>query len=288
MRPGPASIVRLIFSSITLEAPPVSIVDIAAEIIIAQGWEISAGIAREKSELWKQEIATRLQNELNSLHEMGRPPTFVFNSSSGYMLQGACFREPHDDDELVAHKQRRARSSLYSDFLKQVSPEQFEVLCGRLLELMGVRDAVVTRRSADEGIDFYGKLELADFLPVGLTLTLQRHLSTILIGQAKRYLDTQAGTAEIRDLVGAISLLRANAVGSVKYPFKNLRIRAVEPLFAILATTGSLSINAWRLLRESGVIGFDGEMIAAFLADQGICVQDSQLDVQAFNSWLTI
>jgi hypothetical protein len=286
MRPGPAAVVKLILDTTAIDAPPVPIVELATELIVSQGWETSRHVARERGERWAEQILTRIQTEINALGEVGRPPRITFNSSSGYMLQGACFVEPSDSNELIELKRRRARAAEYLTLLGSISALQFEKLCGRLLQLLGIHNVVVTRRSADEGIDFYGTLEVGRLLPAGLTATVQRHLSVTVIGQAKRYLDTQVGTAEIRDLVGAITLLRSGAIGSVKTPFNDLRVRAAEPLFAVLATAGSLSLNAWRLLLESGVIGFDGEMIAAFLADQEASIRDSHFDRDVFYEWL--
>jgi hypothetical protein len=59
-----------------------------------------------------------------------------------------------------------------------------------------------------------------------------------------------------------------------------------DPVFAILITTGTFGANAWRLLQRSGVIGMDGEMLAAFLADRGAGLETVASDRESFFKWL--
>jgi restriction endonuclease Mrr len=108
-----------------------------------------------------------------------------------------------------------------------------------------------------------------------------------VVGQAKHYLSTRSGTPEIRDLAGAISLGRAGAYGGVESAFHDMHIRVADPVFALFVTTGSISSNGWRLLERSGIIGVDGEMVAAFLADRGIGPDNADLDKAVFCEWLS-
>jgi hypothetical protein len=203
-------------------------------------------------------------------------------------LQGACFVEPNEDPEVAKQKQRRAKLPTYAALLQELTPVEFEKMCGKLIGLLGVQNPTVTRSSADEGIDFFGILSMKSmFYPQDVFPTLQTQLSIWIVGQAKRYQQIQAGTAEVRSLVGSVALGRAAAFGSLQSPFADLRIRPADPVFVILATTGSFSSNAWRLLQRSGVIGFDGEMMAAFLADRSIGIKIGVgLDESTFKQWL--
>ena len=271
MRPGPVSLVRILLETFPLDAPPVPIVELLTQIILERKWETVRVVAREKAERWMDPALNRLRTEINQLLEIGRVSRISFNSSSNYMVQGACFIEPRDPEDLRDRKQRRLRSETYSQILTELTPEQFENLCGKLIELLGVEKAYITRRSADEGIDFFGKLSFESiFFPQDLTPTIQKQLSIWVVGQAKRHIETHSGTPEIRDLVGAINLGRSRAFGSAKSPFPDLRIRVVDPVFSLLITTGRISANAWKLMERSGVIGMDGEMVAAFLADREV------------------
>jgi len=287
MKPGPSLVSTRILNTISLDASPRPVVEIVAEIILVEKWSKNDSEAREKAEAWQKAILTRLQQELNILQEMGRPARFAFNSSSQYMIQGACFIEPKDSDDLKDKKQRRSRFADYYQTISALSPHQFEILCGKLIGLLGVERPIVTRTSSDEGIDFYGRLTFDSiFFPHDLSPTIQKQLSIWLVGQAKHYQAIQSGTPEIRDLAGAIALGRASAFGSVESPFVDLHIRVADPVFALFITTGSLSANAWRLLKRSGIIGMDGEMLAAFLADRGISVKSSSFEKDGFIKWI--
>jgi hypothetical protein len=65
-----------------------------------------------------------------------------------------------------------------------------------------------------------------------------------------------------------------------------MEIRVVDPAFAVFITTGTISVNDWTLLGRSGVIGFDGEMVAAFLADRGAGMEGGNFSKEKFLSWL--
>jgi hypothetical protein len=287
MKPGPSILAQLILESVEFDAAPVPLVELITQVVLEQGWELTQASAREKAEVWCKGTLSKLQHEVNALLDVGRPPRITFNSSSAYMVQGACFVEPRDPPNVVESKTRRLRYVDYSEALGGLTPRQFELLCGKLIELLGVDNPTVSRSSADEGIDFYGKLSFESiFFPDDLTPTIQKQLSIWLVGQAKHYKNIQSGTSELRDLVGAVALGRASAFGSVQSPLADLRIRVGDPVFSILITTGTISSNAWRLLKRSGIIGLDGEMVAAFLADRGAGLKMSDFDNKTFVEWV--
>jgi hypothetical protein len=287
MRPGPKQTARILVETTPLDLPPTNITDLVSSIITDNGWESNKSSAFEKAELWRDATLETLRLQINQLLEIGRPVRVTFNSSSAYIVQGSCFIEPSDTREIQESKTRRIRSEPILKALSSLTPDQFEFLCGKIIELLGVEKPFVTRRSADEGIDFYGKLKLESILfPNDITSTIQRQLSVWLVGQAKRYISTKSGTSEIRDLVGAVSLGRASVFGSITSPFSEMNIRVADPVFAILITNGFISANAWRLLDRSGVIGMDGEMVAAFLADREVGIESGDFKEDAFIAWL--
>lgn len=287
MRQGPLSAAKILLETVPLDSRPAAVIDLITQIVVDQKWVTDHSVAREKAEQWQREILNYLRNNQNALLEIGIPCRIAFNSSSEYMIQGACFIEPRDTEETRQSKLRRLRSEQYYQLLLGITPEQFEILCGKLIGLIGVQDPVVTRRSADEGIDFYGHLSFDSlFFPQDLTPTIQKQLCIWIVGQAKRNISTQSGTAEIRDLVGAVSLGRAHTFGSVHQPYSDLKIRLSDPVFVLLITTSSISANAWNLIKRSGVIGMDGEMVAAFLADREAGLGPEGLSREAFLEWL--
>jgi hypothetical protein len=137
MQPGPALITKIILESVALDASPNQLVDIIADIVLERKWETSRSIAREKAERWHDQTHTRIRNEINELKELGRPTRITFNSSSGYIVQGSCFIEPQDSIELKNSKLRRLRSVEYIQNFEQITPTQFEKLCGKLIAFFG-------------------------------------------------------------------------------------------------------------------------------------------------------
>ena len=286
MKPGPVLVSRFILERTHLDASPVRALDLIEQIILEQKWTDTKSLARERAEAWRGQTITRIEREINQLQESGRPPRISLNSSSQDYIQGACFIEPGDSIDVIKQKNLRLHSDDFRDALMNLSAVQFETLCGKLLELLGVEDPEVTKRSADDGIDFFGAWRLKTLLPEGLTPTIQQQLNVWIIGQAKRYQTSQAGTPALRDLVGAIHLGRSGAFGGTSSPFRTHAIRISDPVFAFFVTTGSISANGWRLLERSGVVGIDGEMLAAFLADHGVAIEESQFSPSLFQAWV--
>lgn len=288
MRVGPKCVTEIILEDHQLDASPRPLVEVITEIVFAKNWETTQATARVKAESWKGKVLTYLQTEISKLEEVGRPSRITFNSSSNYMIQGACFVEPRDSSDVCEKKARRLRSVQYYSTLQNLTANQFEDLGGKLINLLGVQDPQVSRRSADEGIDFYGKLSLESmFFPHDLSPTIQKQLCVWIVGQAKHY-TIPVGTHIVRELAGSVLLGRSQTFGSVNSPYPNLNINVGDPVFMVLITTGRFSSNAWWLLKRSGIIGMDGEMIAAFLADREASLSSSgNFDDTAFINWLS-
>ena len=287
MRPGPSLIAKYISENLALDASPRDISLITRDIILDKGLAQTATIAEELAAKWGNRILDKLRIDLTTYLETGRPTRYTFNSSSDYFIQGICFVEPSDSLQTAESKNRRLLASNYLSTFSDLTPDDFELLCGKLIGLLGVDNPVVTRHSADEGIDFYGKLSLGSlFYPEDLTPTIQKQLNIWLVGQAKHYQQIQTGTSEIRELVGSVMLGRAHTFGSVNSPLSQLDIKVADPVFCVFITTGQLSKNAWLLLKRSGVIGMDGEMVAAFLADRTAGIVNGNFEHDKFLEWV--
>lgn len=152
----------------------------------------------------------------------------------------------------------------------------------------------MTPHSIDEGIDFYGVLNLSDLSNKSskpIFPIFESSLKVWLIGQAKHYQKTKVATPDIREFVGSTNLGRSKVYSSVDSDkYKDLDIKVCDPVFMLFFTTGEISSFGWRLVRRSGVIAMDGERLATFLADKGIGVTDngeeSNFSQEKFNDWL--
>jgi hypothetical protein len=272
---------------ISVESTPKTAEEWLVDICLAEGWRYSESDAREAAEMWSERFLNLLRRELSELNAIGRFVPFAFNSSSDYMLQGCAFIEPWDSEEDKKSKQRRSLYAEYADALSRLTPRQFEALCAGLLDTLGVDEPTLTRYSADEGIDFYGKLNLKQFMFADAMFPGPQHqLSVWMIGQAKHYATGDVSTFEIRDLVGAVELARGKAFGAAGERYADLNLRVCDPIFYLFFTTGRITANTWRLLEKSGVAGMDGDMVASFLADQAIGTQDGEFSVDALNMWI--
>jgi len=288
MKPGPNLIVKELFARIDVSAAPEPIVEIITKLSLSLGWHSGPTEAREAAEKWQSGVETLLRHEISELTRTGRFAPLAFNSSSPAHVQGSAFIEPKDPPDLKAAKTNRAAFKSYSTALKELTPRQFEALCAGILSILGVDEPVLTPSSADEGLDFYGRLHLEKHIFRDLQFRgVERQLGIWLVGQAKHYVKGDVSTPELRELVGAVQLAKGHAFGSGREKYQDLNIRVCDPVYYLFFTTGRLTTNSWTLLDRSGVIGMDGEMVAIFLADHGVGLVEGCFNDQAFKEWLT-
>lgn len=287
MKPGPSLARKVLPEFISITSEPLPAVEWLTYICIAQSWFSSGAEAREAAERWEDRFLSLLRDEVSELNRLGRFSQYSFNSSSEYMLQGACFVEPRDPDDVKEAKTRRAQFSDYTSVLSELTPEEFEAMCVGILELIGVKDPQLTSYSTDEGIDFYGRLQLEEHILLEDRFpSVQRQLSAWMVGQAKHYKLSQVSTFDIRELVGSVELAKGRAYSSVNSKYPDLEIRVCDPVFYLFFTTGRISSDSWRLVDHSGVVGMDGEMVAAFLADRGVGTTNEGFDNSLLSDWL--
>jgi hypothetical protein len=279
---------QVIVSQMDIVAQPQPIVNVIVKTSIALGWFLSASEARENAERWKPRVLQRLRDELDQFNRVGRFCPFTFNSSSADYLQGSAFIEPKDSNDVKEVKQRRVHFSAYVRCLQELSPREFEALCTGLLQKLGATSTVLTKSTGDEGIDFYGKLPISsNFLSASAFPGIHTQMAIWMIGQAKHYIKGQVSTPDIRELVGSVVLARSRAFSMTKDQYQDLAIRACDPVFFLFFTTGRISSYGWKLLASSGVVGMDGEMVAVFLADCNVGVQDTgDFDDKIFWKWV--
>ena len=140
MKPGPANITELILSELALDAPPEDLEDVIHRIITDhKEWKI---VPEEKAALWAGDVKKRLSIHLNQCNTLSKQPHFSFNSSSDYKIQGACFIEPCDLDDVKEQKLRRLRWKEFYDYLRNVTPDVFELICTQILGLLSVPNPI--------------------------------------------------------------------------------------------------------------------------------------------------
>lgn len=175
-------------------------------------------------------------------------------------------------------------------YLRQLSPGFFELLCARVLALLGVPKPHLTPYRADQGIDFFGKISIGDLTGHGpLFPVFESNLVVWLVGQAKHYLHSKVSTPDIRGLVGSTVLGRSGTYPKETF-LKGLNIRSCDPVVMLFFTTGELSTDGWSLCRKAGIAAMDGEMLATFLADKEVGLTkgkgEPRFDQKAFAEWV--
>lgn len=281
------AITEHVLKECSADMPPRRAVHVVAEVIVVMNLTTSAALALELAEQVQDQFLNLLRRQVGDLNRTGRFCPIGFSPSSGDIIQGDAYEYPSDSDDTRQAKRQRAQVKRYLSALKNLTPEAFEALCCGVLQKFGVEKPVLTRRSRDEGIDFYGKVSLKSMIfPKDLFSGVHRQLNVWMIGQAKRYLDTVAQTPDIRDLVGSVYLAKGEAYGSAKSPY-DLKIRICDPVFYLFFTTGNISSDGWRLLERSGVVGMDGATLAAFLADMQIGLNGETFDEARLTDWIS-
>jgi hypothetical protein len=285
MKPSPHLACKKLLESFDIVAPPRPANECLVSIILAEGWCKTTSEAQDLADQLANRCIILLRRELSALNHFGRFSPFAFNSSSDD-LQGAAFIEPIDSLEGKTQKERRGRVKSYAAALRALTPRKFELLCAGILSTLKAHELAVTPYVADEGVDFYCKLPLETHLfNADLYPSWKRQLTVWMIGQAKHYSGT-VSTPEIRDLVGA-AVLAKGGVKINRNRFRTLKVRPCDPVFLLFFTTGRLSADAWELLLQSGVVGLDGEMLAAFLADREIGCSSSGFEQPLFETWVS-
>jgi hypothetical protein len=268
MKPGPSAVAQIILSELPIDAPPEALETVITRVIAGRPeWQCAP---EDKAALWTPSVKLKLEKHWDLSIKLGRQPRFSFNTVSDYKIQGGCFIEPLDPPEVKEQKRRRLRWKDYYDCLQAVSPEMFERMCAYVLRLLGVPTPVLTPYRADQGIDFFGRISVADLTGHGpLFPVFETDLVVWLVGQAKHYRDSKVSTPDVRALAGSVFLGRARAFPK-EGVLPQLNIRTCDPVIMLFFTTGQISTDGWELCRRAGIVPMDGERLAAFLADKQV------------------
>lgn len=284
----PVEIVQRMLERIEFDEPPASAFDIAVKVLMAPPDSLLLSAAQAVVEPHKRAIEKRIQRLWNEHSERGQPLrlTLIDTPSGDKLVHGVSFVLSTDSTQTAEAKERRKLSHQITDCLNKISdPIDFERLCSKILGLLGVLSPVITKAARDEGVDFFGKLNpVAERYIFDVTPTVQKNLDIWLVGQAKHYPQGKAGTPDLRHLFGSVMLARANAFSTNSFTAQTLALRVADPVFCLFFTTGELSIDAWTLVKRTGIVAMDGSMLSAFLADRNLGATIT--DPIKFKHWL--
>lgn len=192
--------------------------------------------------------------------------------------------DPGDSDEVAERRRRFALHYNLLDLLRSMDPTLFEDLCGRVLSEIGCSATYVTQASQDYGVDFFGRMPLAQ-LPSAITHDITATarvlgaLSMFLFGQAKRYnAKNVVDDGELKELESTwADVARARTDGQlsidIERGLKLVNWRAADPILLVFATTSAYTRRALEFANRKGVITLDGDQLAQLLLDLAIGVR---------------
>ena len=187
----------LVQTSMDLQAGPDAIEVHVATLLVKTG--VPQATAQQVAAGNAKKILQRLKNIHTSYAGIGRPLRYAFNDVNTDLIQGTCWIGSTDSAESIAAKNKRLHSEIYSPLLEQITYQEFEVLCAKVLGILGVLDPVVTSATRDDGVDFLGKISLRSSKAVFgvVTPTIEQQLHVWLVGQAKHFQRGQVGSPEV-------------------------------------------------------------------------------------------
>jgi len=285
---GPSTAVSMIEEYVSIDMPPIACSVLLERILISNGTH-TLDDAQEIAARWNPRFKHLTQIKLNNEEKNDQISTIEFNRINDDYVQGSCYIDSACSENEAEAKRLRSNKIHYVNAFRNISDIEFETTSSRILSLWRVEKDFVTRRSADQGIDFYGRVPFGQIIkPSAIGNGAEKQLKIWLVGQAKNYSATQVSTKDLRELVGSVSLARSKCYAGSKDPLSELDMRICDPVFFLFFTTGNISRDARDLLKKTGVIAMDGSQLATFLADHGIGLVNQVFDLERFRSWAGI
>ena len=284
---GPADAARSIENTVEVDMAPRLLTGLIVDAITKSGF-VGEMPAEELAEVWVPKVKSRLNQMIEAAKEHAKFLRVTLNSTNDDYVQGSCFVEPVDDATIAHAKRKRAKLLRYVDEFEAINPNEFERLCGRTLSLFQVEEEFVTRSSADQGIDFFGRVPVGEILkPAVIEPGPDQFFKVWLVGQAKHYQATQVSTKDIRELVGSVALAKSKVFAGKTDPLSSLEMRICDPVVYLFFSTGTITRDARDLLTKAGVVAMDGLQLAMFLADHGVGLESDEFSKDVFRDWLT-
>ena len=146
------------------------------------------------------------------------------------------------------------------EVIDSLSAEDFEKLCALYLkEIVGCEAVNATQHSHDQGLDFIGYKRYVNCL----TTCEQNDNLLYVIGQAKHYKGEYVHSSEVRELAGAIYLLKCNDFAKKRRSwgdrtiYDNVEIDAFTPVVAYFITSNYFTEYAYILCRNAAILAVD-------------------------------
>ncbi|MCX5638819.1 MAG: restriction endonuclease [Planctomycetota bacterium] len=194
-------------------------------------------------------VKHQVEKKIISFREKGIPPNFEFDDCLTYMLC-RCGSDTKTNDWIRNYRTQIRRA------IKVINPTSFEYFCKHILECNGIA-SYVTQRARDGGVDFYGLLEMHNYVQT----VFLRSVNLRIIGQAKRYSGNnkvgEGGIDEIRTKYSDFKHGHGRAFRILPDWFK----KSNYPVILMVVATTGFTADAEKSAARDNVILRDGDQI---------------------------
>jgi len=266
--------------------PPREIRAIITEVLEDEG--ANPSIAAEDTDRLLKSVTEHLFAIENSRLNDGQYCSHTFCSEGTHLIQGAGHPDPGIAANVVATRVARGALPGWLAHITSLSAREFEFLCRGVLATLGCQDPRVTTHSGDQGIDFFGRLSLANRLDNNATLpALDTDMHLWFAGQAKHRPTARISTDEVRHIIGSVAMARAGILARGGETLEGFKPKYVDPVIVALITSGTFSRDTHKLITSAGVIALDRNRLASFLCDNRIGLDDDETFSQRLaNEWV--
>lgn len=285
----PKAVVNAIETRLGVTGVPCQLRDAIEKELLNVG--LSAASAAEQVDFLRKKVIAEIVRRRDERDEMGEIAVLHLRASNE-IVYGSSYVFEDDSEQIKKSKFNRVFANEIHEYIRSLTFNNFECFGRSVLRELGSTTAKVTPHAGDQGIDFYGDLNVGSLIGADpATLRLMHETKVILVGQAKHYPNTAIGPAVVRELVGALSLSRTYTYSREDLDLLNdVQLRPFTPVLALLFTTGNFTKGARHLAKRAGLIAFSGWQLAVFLADKGVGLVNEngavRFDPPTFEAWL--
>jgi restriction endonuclease Mrr len=266
----PSELLARVEAAVGIQGPPRALREVLEQEMRVH-FQLPPIRAAEQAEKMEERVRQRIAEKQKEMEAAGTIPVVLMHYINRRRVVGSCWVSPTDTEAIAAAKQGRMHVQQILAALRTLTPDQFELFGSRILRELGAERVQVTRRSGDNGVDFYGFLSLGGIMQHPPAICqLAHNIQLLFAGQAKHYPDNPIGPATVREMIGAISLARFKVYSSEPDFFEEFKLLPYNPLIALLFTTGRFTRGAIEIAESAGVIARSGEQLATFLADRNV------------------
>jgi hypothetical protein len=286
-----SEVVERLETHVGLDGPPTRLRTTVENILISD-FGLPPIQAAERAEALEPRIVQEIGLRASANEKRGTLARLVLVGEAQISVMGWCHVLPGDGPEIAIAKKNRRFVPAFLTAIRDLTFSEFEEFSSRVLKELGAHTVNATRRSGDQGIDFYGEMNFGKFQPAPAPFFQLAHdISVYFAGQSKHYPRRTLGPDVVRELAGAVAFARTkNFSREDGDPFIGMTLRPLSPLVTLLFTTGDISTGAAALCAQAGIIARSGEQLAVFLAERGIGIvnQDGEMDFDeaGFRRWL--